>query len=293
MPAAEPLRARLLAGRTVHWGSWISLCSLPVVDALRDLPFDWLVIDTEHSPVDPERVAAMVALLRAAGPSPLVRVGGLDPHAIKRALDAGAEGIVVPLVDRPEEAGQAVAFAKYPPQGIRGAAATAASRYGRDLPRSLRHANDETLVAVQIETAGGLAHADEIAAVPGVDVLFVGPQDLAMGLGEVDRRSGPVVREAMARVVRACEAHGKVPGTMAIDRAERDAAVALGFRFVSLASDLRFLLDGARALLPGAPRRDAADQEPSQEAREESRPSAAPQHRASAARAERSASEGP
>ncbi|HTZ62031.1 MAG TPA: aldolase/citrate lyase family protein [Thermoplasmata archaeon] len=243
------LRSRLAAGGSPSFGTWISSASVVAVDALREVGFDWFVFDTEHAQVNPETLAAMIGVLGESGPTPLVRVGNLDPYLVKQALDAGAHGILVPLVGTERQARDAVAYAKYPPDGVRGAAAAAASRYGRDLASYLRTANAETLVGVQIETREALENLDAIAAVPGVDLLFVGPQDLTLSLGLLDDRAHPRVQEAMRAVVRACARHGKVPGTLAINPEEKRAAVELGFRFVGLASDVRFLMQGARAYL--------------------------------------------
>jgi 4-hydroxy-2-oxoheptanedioate aldolase len=243
------LKARLGASRDVAWGTWISSSSVVAVDALKGLGFEWILIDTEHAPVNPETMAAMLAALASPGPTPLVRVGDVDQYLIKQALDAGAQGILVPLVSTEAQARSSVAFAKYPPDGVRGAAAAAASRYGTELAAYLRNANRETLVGVQIETQAALDNLEAIAQVPGVDLLFVGPQDLTLNLGLLDDRKNPKLREAMRRVVETCEKHGKVPGTLVIDAEEKRAAVDLGFRFISLASDVRFLLQGARAYL--------------------------------------------
>jgi 2-dehydro-3-deoxyglucarate aldolase len=245
------LKARLAASAEPSFGTWIASASLVCADALKGLGFDWVMIDTEHSPISPETLAAMVAIQDPAGPVPLVRVGQVDLYLIKQALDAGARGILVPLVNTEAQARSVVSFAKYPPDGVRGIASVAANRYGQDLGRALRSANAETLVGVQIETREALENLDQIAGVPGVDLLFVGPQDLTLNLGLWDQRKDPKVREAMRRVVEACQRHGKVPGTLVVDAEEKRVAVQLGFRFISLASDVRFLIQGARALREG------------------------------------------
>jgi len=244
---SEPLRHRLRAGTSPSFGTWISTSSVVCVDALKELPFDWFVIDTEHAHVNPETLAAMVAVLGRDGPTPLVRVGDVDQYLVKQALDAGARGILVPLVNTEAQAKAAVAYAKYPPTGVRGIASAPSTRYGLDLAGYLRRANDETLVGVQIETRQALENLDAIAAVDGIDLLFVGPQDLTLNLGLVDDRKNPKLREAMRTVVQACERHGRVAGTLVVDAEEKRAALALGFRFLSLASDVRFLLNGAKA----------------------------------------------
>ena len=243
------LKARLRTAKAPSFGTWISSSSPIVADALKGLGFDWFMIDTEHAPVNPETLAGIIAMLGDGGPTPLVRVGNIDQYLVKQALDAGALGILVPLVSTEAQARSVVAYAKYPPAGVPGAAAAAASRYGLELGSYLRSANDETLVGIQIETKESLENLDSIAAVDGIDLLFVGPQDLTLSLGLLDDRANPKVRDAMRRVVAACERHGKVPGMLVINPEEKRSAVELGFRFISLAADLRFLLDGARQFL--------------------------------------------
>jgi 2-keto-3-deoxy-L-rhamnonate aldolase RhmA len=245
------LKTRLRTSKDPSFGTWISSSSFVALDALRTVGFEWFMIDTEHAPVNPETLAAMVSLLAEAGPTPLVRVGNVDQYLVKQALDAGAHGILVPLVSTEAQARSVVAYAKYPPDGVRGAAAAAASRYGTDLPAYLRSANAETMVAVQIETREALDNLEAIASVDGVDLLFVGPTDLTLSLGLLDDRKNSKVREAMRRVVETSERHGKVAGTMAVDVEEKKAAADLGFRFISLASDVRFLLNGAKAFRSG------------------------------------------
>jgi 4-hydroxy-2-oxoheptanedioate aldolase len=246
------LKSRLRRDRSPCFGTWIATSSVVVLDALRTVGFEWLVIDTEHAAVNPQTLAALLAVLGDGPPTPLVRLGAVDPYLVKQALDAGAHGVLAPLVNTEDEARRLVAGAKYPPLGVRGAAAAAASRYGTQLGPYLRTANAETMVGVQIETKEALAHVDAIAGVEGVDLLFVGPQDLTLSLGLLDDRTHPTVRSAMREVVDACERHGKVPGTLVLDPDELRAALELGFRFVALAADVRFLLDGARRFLDAA-----------------------------------------
>lgn len=242
------IKAHLRGSRGTSYGTWISSASVVCVDALKGLGFDWVMIDTEHSQVNPETLAAMVALLGEGDPAPLVRVGDADLYLVKQALDAGAQGVLVPLVNTEAQARSAVAYAKYPPDGVRGIASAPASRYGKELGAYLRSANAETLLGVQIETRESLANLEAIAGVEGVDLLFVGPQDLTLNLGLLDDRKNPKVREAMRRVIDACDRHGKIAGTLVVDAEEKRTAADLGFRFVSLASDVRFLINGAKEL---------------------------------------------
>ncbi len=245
----ESFKEALLASKDPWFGTWISSSSLVNLDAIREMGFRWFMIDNEHAPVNPETMAAMVAVLAGRGAAPFVRVGNVDQYLIKQALDAGARGILVPLVNSEAQARAAVTFAKYPPDGVRGAAAAAASRYGSELSTYLRTANSDTIVGVQIETEEALEHLEAIAAVKGVDLLFVGPTDLTLSLGLGDDRTNPKVREAMRRVVETAQRHGKVAGTLVVSAEEKRAAVEIGFRFISLASDVRFLIQGAKYYL--------------------------------------------
>ncbi len=233
----------------VSYGAWVTIGNPDVSDILQELPFDWLVFDTEHAPVGAETLSHMIQVLDEEKVSPLVRVGANDQYLIKMALDMGAHGVVVPLVSTQKDAEAAVSFCKYPPLGIRGVAPRKAADYGLSAAEYLRKANDETLLVVQVETKQALENLDEILRVEGVDIAFVGPSDLTMSLGLLDDRSNPRILEEMRIVVRKCQEYGKIPGTMALttDEAKRDTS--MGFRFISLASDVRHLMEGARTFL--------------------------------------------
>ena len=139
-------------------GAWISSGSPTVVDLLRKLPFDWFVLDMEHSAISIETVGHMIQVLNGSTATPLVRVGQIDQALFKIVLDTGAHGLVVPLVNSVEEAERAVRFCKYPPAGVRGVAATKASDYGLSLGSYIRTANDETMIIAQIETPQAVAN---------------------------------------------------------------------------------------------------------------------------------------
>ena len=247
------LAKKLKAHETVI-GTWISSGSTNVVDILRNLRFDWFVLDMEHSPVTVETVATMIQVMNGSKITPLVRVGEIDQALFKTVLDSGAQGIVVPMVNTVEEAERAVRFAKYPPRGVRGVAAVKASDYGFTMPDYIRSANEQTTIVVQIETPEALRNVKQIVAVDGVDMAFVGPSDMTMTLGLVDDRNNPRVVEAMSAVVKACEDAGKTAGTLAISAEEIKRDLDLGFRFISLATDVRQLVVGARSMLASAGR---------------------------------------
>ena len=236
-------------------GAWISSGSSNVLDLLTHFPIDWFLFDMEHSPISIETVGHMVQVLNGSSATPLVRVGQIDQAQCKAVLDAGAHGVIVPLVNNPEEAERVVKYCKYPPRGVRGLAGAKAADYGLGLAKYIRTANDETLVVAQIETPEALSNVDKILANDGIDVAFVGPSDLTMTLGFLDDRSNPKVAEAMIGVVRACERAGKAAGIMVATVDEAKLAVQRGFRFVAIGSDMRYTIIGVRAFLEAVGRK--------------------------------------
>jgi 2-keto-3-deoxy-L-rhamnonate aldolase RhmA len=240
---------RKLEKKEIAVGAWISSGSPNLVDLLRSLAFDWFVLDMEHSPITIETVGQMIQVLNGSAATPIVRVGQIDQALFKIVLDTGAYGLVVPLVNTAEEAERAVLFCKYPPMGVRGVAASKVSDYGMSLGKYIRTANDETTVIAQIETPQALQNIREIVSVKGIDVAFVGPSDLTMTMGLLDDRSNPKVAEAMLKVVKACDDAGKTAGVMALSLEEARLAVQRGFRFVSLATDMKYATLGARSFL--------------------------------------------
>jgi 2-keto-3-deoxy-L-rhamnonate aldolase RhmA len=250
----ENALARKLKARETSIGTWISSGSPSVVDILRNLQFDWFVMDLEHSPISIETVGTMIQVLNGSKITPLVRVGQIDQALFKSVLDAGAHGVIVPMVNSADEAERAVRFCKYPPKGVRGVAAVKASDYGLSMANYIRTANDQVTVIVQIETPEALQNVGEILAVEGVDVAFVGPSDMTMTLGLLDDRSNPRVLEALSKVVKASESAGKTAGTMATSTEEIRRDLEMGFRFLSVASDVKQLITGAKSMLAAAGR---------------------------------------
>ena len=240
------------AEREVTLGTWVTIGHPDVPDLLEELGFDWFVFDTEHAPLGRETVSRMIQAVDERRVCPIVRVGATDQYLIKSALDMGAHGVVCPLVNSREEATLAARFVKYPPDGVRGVAPRKAADYGLTFKDYLRTANAMTILVAQIETEEALDNLDEILSVKEVDVAFVGPTDLTVSLGLMDDRSHPRVIEAMKKVVASCESRGKVPGVLAASPEEARRAVAMGFRFIGLGSDTRFITGGAAAFLDAA-----------------------------------------
>lgn len=242
------LRDKMARGE-VSLGTWVTIGHPDVPDIFEAMGFDWLVFDGEHAPLGRESLSAMIQAVDGSKICPIVRVGATDQYLIKSALDMGAHGVVCPLVNSKKEAEQAVSYVKYPPWGVRGVAPRKAADYGLAFAQYLRTANDFTITVAQIETTEALSHLDEIVSTKGVDVAFVGPTDLTVSMGLLDDRSNPKVIEAMKAVIASCESRHKVPGVLAATPEEAARDVALGFRFIGLGSDTRFMMGGAKSFL--------------------------------------------
>jgi 2-keto-3-deoxy-L-rhamnonate aldolase RhmA len=230
-------------------GTWIMAASPLVAEAVGCAGFDWGVIDMEHTPLDLMNTLQMLQAVAGTRLMPVVRVPWNDTVGIKRVLDAGAQTLLVPFVQNADEARAAVTATRYPPDGIRGMAGMSrASRFGT-APNYLTTANDGIAVIVQLETREAVARVGEIAAVPGVDALFVGPGDLSATMGHVGQLQHPAVMEETRRAVAGAKAAGKpigtVGGTPEIVAQYRE----MGFDFVAIASDLGLLMRAAQAAL--------------------------------------------
>jgi 4-hydroxy-2-oxoheptanedioate aldolase len=230
-------------------GTAITMSATDSMELLARMNFDWLFIDTEHAPLNSEMLAQLLQVARLGKATPLVRVAWNDPVVIKKALDAGAMGVVVPWVNTREQAIMAVRAAKYPPLGTRGFGPRWLLLAGEDLPEYNRTANDEVLVVVQIETAEAMENLEGILTTPGVDAYMIGPADLANSLGFPGDFGNPAVERAIASI---CERASKlgIPGIYAPAPAEVCLRrLEQGFRAVCLGSDINFLRLGAQAAL--------------------------------------------
>jgi 2-keto-3-deoxy-L-rhamnonate aldolase RhmA len=230
-------------------GTFIMSGSALVAEAVGCCGFDWAIVDGEHSPIDTMDLAHMLQALGTTPTVPIVRLAWNDPVLVKRALDAGASTVLFPFVQDAAEAAQAVRATRYPPEGIRGMAGLSrASRFGA-VADHFRTANSRIGVIVQLETPAALDQLEAIAAVPGIDALFVGPTDLSGSMGHPGDSQHPDVQRAVADFARRCNAAGKPAGTLAANPEQAKRYAEAGFRFVALASDLGFLTGQARALL--------------------------------------------
>lgn len=228
-------------------GTWISSTNPIVAEALGHAGFDWGVVDMEHSPLD---LMPMLQLLQALGNTRMVgvvRVPWNDAVTVKRVLDAGATTVLFPFVQNAEEAARAVAATRYPPQGVRGISGMSrATRFGT-VPNYLATANEGIGVIVQLETPQALGQLEAIAAVDGVNALFIGPADLSASMGHIGEFTHPAVMQAVADAVRRCKAVGIPVGTVGATPEVVTQYRAMGFDYLAISSDMGLLMSGARA----------------------------------------------
>lgn len=229
-------------------GLWCSLPSAYVVDGLAGAGFDWLMIDTEHAPMDPVTVLPLIQAAAGHDVSVVVRPAWNDPVLIKRLLDLGVQTLLVPYVQSAEEAAAAVAAMRYPPEGVRGVAGlNRATGFGRVKGYAATAAR-ELCCLVQVETRTALDAIEAIAAVEGIDGIFIGPGDLAASLGHIGQPGHGEVFAAISDAVARIGAAGKPAGILATDAETAERYIALGTRFTAVGSDLTILMRGADAL---------------------------------------------
>jgi 4-hydroxy-2-oxoheptanedioate aldolase len=233
-------------------GTWLSLGNVIAARFMARVGFHWLTVDIEHSSVGWETAGHMFATIADSGCTALARVPSNRHDHIKRVLDSGAMGIVVPMVNSREEALAAVAAAKYPPQGNRSVggnvhalnfAATPAEYYAR--------ANDEIVIVLQCEHIEAVRHADEIFSVPGIDAIFVGPNDLAASMRgpKGEPPSADETNQAMRAIFDACRRHNVAAGVHCMNVMEAEQRVSEGWQFIAITSELKMMLDGAAAVV--------------------------------------------
>jgi 2-dehydro-3-deoxyglucarate aldolase/4-hydroxy-2-oxoheptanedioate aldolase len=234
---SRTLKQRLSAGeRTI--GAFLQTTSPVAAEILAGSGFDWLIVDLEHAPGDYANLLAQMQAMSGSRSVPFARAPWNDTVAIKRILDTGVVGVLVPYVNTRDEAEAAVAACRYPPQGIRGVAGSPrAAGYGRNAKAYLAAANEQTIVVVAVETGQAVNNLQAILAVGGIDGVFVGPMDLASSMGCLGDPSVPVVQEVIAGVERQVLASGKWLGTVATNWEQARACFDRGYRWLILLQD--------------------------------------------------------
>ncbi|MEY3146700.1 MAG: hypothetical protein RL342_2371 [Pseudomonadota bacterium] len=246
-PFPNSFKRDLLAGKKLI-GCWSSLSSAITTEVLGVAGFDWILLDGEHSPNDMSTYIPQLMALKDSPSAPVVRPASNNPVEMKRMLDAGFYNFLVPFVESVDEANMAVAATRYPPQGMRGVSVSQRSnRYGT-VADYFKGANDQMCVMVQIESVAGVAAARAIAELDGVDCLFVGPSDLAAGLGHLGNANHPDVQAAIAAVFADAKAAGKPSGILAPVEADARKYMAMGATFVAVGSDLGVFRSATQAL---------------------------------------------
>ena len=232
------------------FGAWLHLCSGMAAEIMGDAGFDWILVDMEHGHGDLQTLVGQLQAMNHAKSIPIVRAPWNDLVIIKRILDIGAYGVMIPWVNTKEEAEQAVQACKYPPRGVRGLARnTRATAYGRDFPKYANVANDEILVIVQVETMNAVNNIDDIMSVPGVDVVFIGPSDLSASMNIPAQYDHPDLLKAMKRVEDAGKRHKVALGTLCSTIEQMQNLVDRGYQFISMGSDASLLVGASTALL--------------------------------------------
>jgi len=247
----NPVKEKLRAGRP-SFGTWLSLGNLHATRVLARMGFDWLTLDLEHSPIDWSHAATIFAAVADAGCVPLVRVPEGDHYCIKRALDAGAWGIVVPMVNTVQQAVTAISAAKYPPLGNRSVGGGMHSlNFAAGVGEYYERANDEILVILQTESPTGVANAEEIYRLPGCDAVFVGPVDLRFNMITADgRRPTDAEHEAMIQQVIQVGRKVAVPtGIHVLTPADALRRAEQGMQFIAIGSELRMMTSAAKEVI--------------------------------------------
>ena len=247
----NPVKRALRAGQP-SVGTWLSLGSIVASRFLARAGFSWLTVDIEHSLVDWETATHMFASIADAGCIALARVPANRHDHIKRALDNGAHGLVVPMVNSRQEALDAVSAALYPPVGTRSVGGSVhALNFGGTGVEYFTRANDEVLIVLQCEHIQAVENADSIFSVPGIDAIFVGPNDLAASMRGKDGKppSGEATTQAMKHILATCKKHGVAAGVHCFSAEEARARIEEGWQFLAINSELRMMLDGVKDVL--------------------------------------------
>ena len=241
------LRLRLHRGELLL-GTLLTLNAPEVAELLGEAGFDWLFVDAEHGTFDARELQAM---LQGAGRAVecLIRVPALDEISIKKALDVGAAGLIVPQVHSAEQAERVVQWARYPPAGSRGLGVARAQRYGFQLREYLRTANDHIVLVVQAESAEAVQNIEAIVRVPGIDAVLIGPYDLSASLGRPGEIEHPAVRDAIQQIARVCRAGGVPVGIFGMTAEAVQPYIQQGFKLIVAGVDTVLLGHAARELL--------------------------------------------
>jgi 4-hydroxy-2-oxoheptanedioate aldolase len=230
-------------------GTFLNLGSSLTAEIAGNAGFDWVLIDMEHGAGNRQELLYQLQAIESTPAVPFVRIAWNDPVLVKQVLDLGVSGVMVPYVQTADEARRAVAAMRYPPAGVRGVAVmNRACGFGPGFDEYFKTASSNLVTILQIETAEAIRNVDDIAAVDGADVLFVGPMDLSVGLGIPQQWSHPDMRAALTKVVNACRKAGKTAGTILMNEDQIEQALADGFTMLSYGSDSAVVVKGLKSI---------------------------------------------
>jgi 4-hydroxy-2-oxoheptanedioate aldolase len=253
LPPRGDLRRRVLAGEPTI-GAFINLGSVAAAELAARAGYDWLLVDLEHGMGTEADVHAQLLAIQGTSTAGLVRVPSAERLRVGRALDLGADGVMIPRLETQAQVRETLSWLRYPPDGVRGVAlGTRGGGYGEHTHDDLAATVNPSILGVfQVESPAAVEAADALAALPGVDVLFVGPADLSHAMGMPGRFDDPAFTAALDRVVAACRRHAKSAGILLRDGAAVEASSAQGFTFLGVGSDGAWVTAGAKAQLAAA-----------------------------------------
>jgi len=233
-------------------GSWLALAHPSIAEIMAKAGFDFIVIDMEHSGIGIADAQLMIQIIELSGSTPLVRVPSNDEVIIKRVMDAGSHGVVVPMVNSKADAEKAVASVRYPLKGKRGVGLARAQGYGSDFEGYIKTAENETLVVAQIEHRDAVEHIEEILSVDGIDAVIIGPYDMSGSYGIPGRFDDKIMIDAQAKVLKAAIKAGKPAGTHIVkpDIAKCRERIKEGYKFIAYGVDMIFLGEQIRKDVP-------------------------------------------
>lgn len=245
---SSPLK-RKLQNNEVTIGSWITIPHQSVIEILASAGFEWLVLDLEHAAIDNESILNLFGHIQGNGMQALARVSKNEEVIIKKVLDAGADGIIVPMIKNAEEARQAVDYVKYPPFGKRGVGLNRAQKYGTSFKDYQKWLNTEVVIIAQIEHIDAVNNLEEILTVEGIDGIIIGPYDLSASMGYPGEYERQDVKDALAKVESIAKKLNKPAGFHVIESNSENTITKIkdGFTFMAFSIDFFFLGDKARS----------------------------------------------
>lgn len=239
------LRKILKEGRTTY-GLWVTIESPTITEIAVTLGLDWVCVDMEHGHLDYREVMEHLRVARGSETSVIVRVPEIQLSAVKRTLDMGAQGLILPYVESREDLETGMRFGRYPPQGIRGIGGDRAFRWGLGMQEYIASANEETLILPLIETRSAVENIEAILSVPGLEAIFFGPADMSASYGYAGQWEGPGVAEHILRIRALAESRGIASGVLARSTPESLTRRDQGFRLIALGQDMPLLIRALR-----------------------------------------------